>query len=47
VLVYIFDVNNPDFFTNNFYFTVLAIIIAILTGVAHEIQVKEEGGTKK
>ena len=47
ILVYFFDVNNPEFFTNNFYFTVLALIIAILTGVAHDIQVREEGGTKK
>jgi hypothetical protein len=47
ILVYFFDVNNPDFFTYNFYFTVLALIIAILTGVAHDIQVREEGGTKK
>ena len=44
ILVYFFDVNNPDFFTNNFYFTVLALIIAILTAVAHDIQVKKEGG---
>ena len=47
ILVYFFDVNNPDFFTNNFYFTVLALIITILTGVLYDIQVKEEGGNQR
>ena len=47
ILVYFFDVNNPDFFTNNFYFTVLALIITILTGVAYDIQVKEEGSNQR
>ena len=47
ILVYFFDVNNPDFFTNNFYFTVLALIITILTGVAYDIQVKEEGRNQR
>ena len=47
ILVYFFNVNNPDFFTNNFYFTVLVLLITILTGVAHDIQVKEKGETKE
>ena len=43
ILVYFFDVNNPNFFTNIFYFTLLALIITTLTGVAHDIQINDGG----
>jgi hypothetical protein len=36
--VYFFKVNNPDFFVMNFFFTILALIITILTAVAYDIR---------
>jgi len=41
ILVYLFGVNNADFFLNNFYFTVLFLFFTILTGIAYDIQTSE------
>jgi hypothetical protein len=38
ILVYVFELNNPDLFTNSFFFAVLSLPLAMLTGVAHDIQ---------
>lgn len=38
VLVYLFGVNNPDLFTNSFFFAVLSLPLTIFTGVAYDIQ---------
>jgi hypothetical protein len=38
ILVHVFGLNNPDLFTNSFFFAVLSLPLTILTGVAHDIQ---------
>jgi len=38
ILVYFFEVNNPDFFVMNFFFTVLALLFTILTAIAYDIK---------
>jgi hypothetical protein len=38
ILVYFFNVNNPDFFVMNFFFTILALLITILTAIAYDIR---------
>jgi hypothetical protein len=43
VLVYLFGVNNPDLFTNSFFFAVLSLALTIFTGVAYDIQNSERG----
>lgn len=43
VLVYLFGVNNPDLFTNSFFFVVLSLPLTILIGVAYDIQDGERG----
>ena len=43
ILVYFFGVNNPDFFVNNFFFTVLALLFTILTAIAYDIKNSKRG----
>jgi hypothetical protein len=43
ILVYSFGVNNPDFFVMNFFFTVLALVLTILMGIAYDIENSERG----
>ena len=38
ILVYCFGLNNPDLFTNSFFFSILALVLTILTGRAYDIQ---------
>jgi hypothetical protein len=38
ILVYFFDLNNPDLFTNSFYFSVLSLALTILFGRAYDVQ---------
>lgn len=38
VLVYFFDLNNPDLFVNSFFFSILSLILVIFTGRAYDIQ---------
>ena len=38
ILVYFFDLNNPDLFTNSFFFAVVSLILTIFTGIAYDIQ---------
>ena len=38
ILVYFFDLNNPDLFSNSFFFAVLSLLLCILTGIAYDIQ---------
>ena len=45
ILVYFFDVNNPDVFTNSFFFAVILQLLAILTGIAYDIRRAERGAT--
>ncbi len=36
ILVFFFDLNNPDLFTNSFYFSVVLLILTIVTGRAYQ-----------
>jgi hypothetical protein len=36
ILVYFFDLNNPDLFTNSFFLSVVLLILTIITGRAYE-----------
>jgi hypothetical protein len=38
ILVCFFGLNNPDLFSNSFYFVVLSLPLTILTGAAYDIQ---------
>ena len=38
ILVYFFGLNNPDLFSNSFYFVVLSLPLTTLTGIAYDIQ---------
>jgi len=38
ILVYFFDLNNPDLFMNSFFFSILSLLLMIFTGVAYDIQ---------
>jgi hypothetical protein len=38
IAVYFFDLNNPDLFTNSFLFSVILLILTIVTGRAYEAQ---------
>ena len=40
ILVYFFGVNNADFFVMNFFFTILALVLTILTSIAYDIENK-------
>ncbi|MBN1995380.1 MAG: hypothetical protein JW953_22015 [Anaerolineae bacterium] len=41
ILVYFFDLNNPDLFLNSFYFSILSLLLTIFTGRAYDIQMSE------
>jgi hypothetical protein len=36
IAIYFFDLNNPDLFTNSFYFSVILLLLTIITGRAYE-----------
>ena len=42
ILVYFFDLNNPDLFTNSFFFAVASLLLMIFTGRAYDIQKGQE-----
>ncbi len=42
VLVCVFGMNRPDFFLNNFFLTVLSLLLSIISGVAHDIRRAEQ-----
>jgi uncharacterized protein YacL len=42
ILVYLFDLNNPDLFTNSFFFVVVSMLLMIFTGRAYDIQRDQE-----
>jgi hypothetical protein len=42
ILVYFFDLNNPDLFTNSFFFSVLSVLSTIFIGRAYDIQRSEQ-----
>jgi hypothetical protein len=41
ILVYFFDVNNPDLFVFSFFFAAVSLIPTVFTGVAYDIQNSE------
>jgi hypothetical protein len=43
ILVHFFEVNNPDFFVMNFFFTILVLLLTILMGIAYDIQNRQRG----
>lgn len=42
ILVYFFDLNNPDLFTNSFFFAVVSLLLMIFTERAYDIQRHQE-----
>jgi len=38
ILVYFFDLNNPDLFTNSFFFSVVSLSLTIAIGRAYDAQ---------
>ena len=38
ILVYFFDLNNPDLFVKSFFFSVISILLTILIGRAYDVQ---------
>ena len=38
ILVYVFDVNNPDLFVQSFFFAVVSLLATLLAGRAHDAQ---------
>lgn len=38
VLVYFFDLNNPDLFVNSFFFAILSLLFTIFTGAAYDAE---------
>jgi hypothetical protein len=38
ILVYGFDLNKPDLFTNSFFFSVVSLLLTIVTGRAYDIE---------
>ena len=45
ILVYFFDLNNPDLFVNSFFFSILSLLLTIFTGRAYDIQMSEQSVT--
>ena len=37
ILVVLFGLNNPDLFTNSFFFAVPSLLLSMLTGVAYDL----------
>lgn len=42
ILVYFFNFNNPELFTNSFFLSVILLLLMILTGRAYDIQKQEQ-----
>ncbi len=42
ILVYFFDLNNPDLFTNSFFFSILSLALTIFVGRVHDVQKHEQ-----
>jgi hypothetical protein len=40
-MVYLFDVNNANFFSNLFLFTFGTLLLTVVAGFAYDIQVKD------
>ena len=38
ILVYFFDLNNPDLFLNSFFFSVFSLLLTIFIGRAYDVQ---------
>jgi hypothetical protein len=45
ILVYFFDLNNPDLFVNSFFFSILSLLLTIFIGRAYDIQKSEQSIT--
>lgn len=43
ILVYLFELNNPDLFVGSFFFAVVSLLVTVLTGVAYDIRNDERG----
>lgn len=41
ILVYFFNLNNPDLFTNSFFFSIILLLLTIFTGRAYDAQKSE------
>jgi len=42
ILVYFFDLNNPDLFVQSFFFSVLSLLLTIFVGRAYDVQRSEQ-----
>ena len=38
ILVYFFDLNNPDLFVNSFFFAIVSLLLSITTGAAYDVE---------
>lgn len=38
ILVYYFELNNPDLFVNSFFFAIVSVLLSIFTGAAYDVQ---------
>lgn len=38
ILVYFFELNNPDLFVNSFFFALVSVLLSIFTGAAYDVQ---------
>lgn len=45
ILVYFFNVNNPDLFVKSFFFSILSLLLTIFIGYAYDIQMGEQSRT--
>ena len=42
ILVYFFDLNNPDLFVNSFFFSIISLLLTIFIGRAYDVQKSEQ-----
>ncbi len=45
ILVYSFGWGNADVYLNSFFFAVVSLLLAIITGIGYDLQSRERGGT--
>ena len=45
ILVYLWDLNNPDLFVNSFFFSIVSLLLTVFAGRAYDIQKREQSMT--
>jgi hypothetical protein len=46
ILVSFFGLNNPDVFVASFFFAIVSLLFAILTGVAYDLEHSDQTGVR-